>query len=170
MQDMVWLALGYNVPANPSKNRVYVWRRLKELGAGYFRPGVAILPKTNQSIAHFRTLAVKIREMGGDASLAELKFCDPPDEARVIQRFRTQSESEFGQLLKDCADIFDNIRKNLFPLPEHGEQVRRMMRRYGKARSRDYFMVAGPMGVSAVLSELVHDIGDLGQQMWNMLE
>lgn len=24
-----WLALGYSVPVNPSKNRVYVWRKLK---------------------------------------------------------------------------------------------------------------------------------------------
>ena len=26
-----WLALGYSVPVNPSKNRVYIWRKLKVL-------------------------------------------------------------------------------------------------------------------------------------------
>ena len=48
MQPISWLGLGYNVPVNPSKNRVYVWRKLKEFGASYFKQGVAILPK-NQS-------------------------------------------------------------------------------------------------------------------------
>ena len=28
-----WIGLGYNLPVNPSKNRVYVWRKLKEMGA-----------------------------------------------------------------------------------------------------------------------------------------
>ena len=35
-EPLRWLALGYSVPINPSKNRVYVWRKLKEYGAEYF--------------------------------------------------------------------------------------------------------------------------------------
>ena len=34
-----WMGLGYNLPVNPSKNRVYVWRKLKEFGAEYLRQG-----------------------------------------------------------------------------------------------------------------------------------
>ena len=48
-----WIALGYNVPIEPSRNRVYVWRKLKEFGAEYFRPGVAILANTKDlSLIH----------------------------------------------------------------------------------------------------------------------
>ena len=39
MQRTIWLALSYNVPINPSKVRVYVWRKLKEFGAEYLRQG-----------------------------------------------------------------------------------------------------------------------------------
>ena len=46
MPRTVWLALSYNVPINPSKARVYVWRKLKEIGAEYFKQGVALLPNT----------------------------------------------------------------------------------------------------------------------------
>ena len=52
-EQLRWLALGYSVPVNPSKNRVYVWRKLKEYGAEYFKQGVAVsythltLPTTN---------------------------------------------------------------------------------------------------------------------------
>ena len=48
-----WLALGYSVPVNPSKNRVYVWRKLKEYGAEYFKQGVALLPYNRQSYTKF---------------------------------------------------------------------------------------------------------------------
>lgn len=49
-----WLALGYSVPVNPSKNRVYVWRKLKEYGAEYFKQGVALLPYNRQSYTKFK--------------------------------------------------------------------------------------------------------------------
>ena len=158
MQGVIWLALGYNVPANPSKGRVYVWRRLKELGAGYFRPGVAILPKTVQSMAAFRALSDKILAMGGEATIAELKFCDYIDESDTIQRFLNQSLIEYDQLLKDCQG------------QRSSDEVRQAIRRYGKVRSRDHFKVAGNMGIGAALSDLANDIGDLDKQLRAILE
>lgn len=65
MPRTVWLALSYNVPINPSKARVYVWRKLKEIGAEYFKQGVALLPNTAQSMQQFSALAQKIRQLGG---------------------------------------------------------------------------------------------------------
>ena len=74
MPRTVWLALSYNVPINPSKARVYVWRKLKEIGAEYFKQGVALLPNTAQSMQQFSALAQKIRQLGGEASIVELRF------------------------------------------------------------------------------------------------
>ena len=81
-----WLALGYSVPVNPSKNRVYVWRKLKEYGAEYFKQGVALLPYNRQSYTKFKYLSAKILEMGGEASIVEMKFLDPKDEREVVSR------------------------------------------------------------------------------------
>ena len=105
MQPITWLGLGYNVPVNPSKNRVYVWRKLKDFGAGYFKQGVAILPKSPQNMAKFNSLAAKIREMGGDATLVELRFVEPRDEAETVERFQRQSENEYQELIRDCATL-----------------------------------------------------------------
>ena len=63
-----WMGLGYNLPVNPSKNRVYVWRKLKEMGADYFKQGVAILPKNPVNLRAFGRLADKIRDLGGEAT------------------------------------------------------------------------------------------------------
>ena len=93
-----WLALGYSVPVNPSKNRVYIWRKLKEYGAEYFKQGVAILPYNRQSYTKLKHLQAKILEMGGEASIVEMKFLDPKDEREMVSRFRKQALEELSQL------------------------------------------------------------------------
>ena len=82
-----WLALGYSVPVNPSKNRVYVWRKLKEYGAEYFKQGVALLPYNRQSYTKFKYLSAKILEMGGEASIVEMKFWTPRTKERSFHVF-----------------------------------------------------------------------------------
>ena len=175
VQQLKWLALGYNVPINPSKNRVYVWRKLKEYGAGYFKQGVAILPKSAQNLTRFRNLAGKILEMGGEASIVELKFLDPRDEQDTIARFCTQSENEYTELLRDCAHLLDNMRDSLFPSNEGSEYLRKMIKRYGQVQSRDYFKTGDRQAeIAETLGELAKDVShtteDLARQLRNMLK
>ena len=42
---MKFWALSYSIPANPSRYRVAVWKALKELGAVYLQPAVAVVPQ-----------------------------------------------------------------------------------------------------------------------------
>jgi hypothetical protein len=175
MQQVKWLALGYNVPINPSKNRVYVWRKLREYGAEYFKQGVALLPKSAQSLAQLRSLAAKILDMGGEASLVEMKFLDLRDEQVMIARFHSQSEDEYLELIRDCANLMDNIQNNLFPTQaERAERMKKIMKRAGKVKSRDYFRTAAHSAVSDPLSELAGDMtrtaGELARQLRNLLE
>ncbi len=136
-----WIALGYNVPIEPSRNRVYVWRKLKEFGAEYFRPGVAILPNTKDSRSQFQALAAKIREMGGDSTLVELRFVEQKDESAMIDRFRRQSEAEYQELLEDCRSVLTALKKQvtLSSMERYADDVKKMMRQYRKVKSRDYF-------------------------------
>ena len=168
MAQIVWLALGYSVPVNPSKSRVYVWRKLKEFGAGYFRPGVAILPKTTESLAQFRLLSQKIREMGGEAVMAELRFLEEKDEARTVHIFREQSRDEYLALMKDCANLMSNIRKNI-STEQETDSVRKVMRRYGKVKSRDYFGSGHGGEVVGLLDELASDIAHSASELASQL-
>lgn len=161
MPRLTWLALGYNVPANPSRNRVYIWRKLKEYGAGYFRPGVAILPKSTQNLTKLRQLAGKIRDMDGEAVIAELRFLDDADETQTVERFRSQSEGEYRELIQDCVSVVDKLKQNLFPADERKELVRRARRRLAQARNRDYFKAGSGDSLEVALEELIEDIGKL---------
>ena len=125
-----WLALGYSVPVNPSKNRVYIWRKLKEYGAEYFKQGVAILPYNRQSYTKLKHLQAKILEMGGEASIVEMKFLDPKDEREMVSRFRKQALEELSQLKEDCAQVLEQLRRGEQAFTEdQSEQVKRMILR-----------------------------------------
>lgn len=166
MQQLTWLALGYNAPAEPSKSRVYVWRKLKECGAGYFRPGVAILPYSSGNIAQFRTLAQKIRDMGGEAVLAELKFCDARDEAETVQRFRKSSEKEYNEIMRDSRGL-----SALAPR-QRDELMKKLVKRYGKIRSRDFFSTHDSVmqGLSDLADDMERVTVGLGRSLRSLFE
>lgn len=166
MQQITWLALGYNAPVEPSKSRVYVWRKLKEFGAEYFRPGVAMLPNSPGNMTRFRALAAKIREMGGEAVIVELKFCEPRDEAETIARFKRNSESEYRELMRDSKSL-----SSMSPV-QRDELLKKLAKRYGKVRSRDFF--SSRDSVAQGLTDLADDMervaAGLGRQLRFLLD
>ena len=165
-----WLALGYSVPVNPSKNRVYVRRKLKEYGAEYFKQGVALLPYNRQSYTKFKYLSAKILEMGGEASIVEMKFLDPKDEREVVSRFRTQALEELSQLKQDCAQVLSELKNGGAIFTEdQSEQVKKMIRRYSKARSRNHFGLSTAQdvekGLYAIISTARQASSELSAQL-----
>lgn len=171
-----WLALGYSVPINPSKNRVYVWRKLKECGAEYFKQGVALLPYTRSSYNKFKYLAGKILEMGGEASIVEMKFLDPDDEQEMIRRFRAQELEELNELKKDCAEIMAALtRQTAAALTEmQSDEVKKLIRRYSKARERSHF--CGTLaedvenGIYSLLEVMRSYAGDAAVQLFRAMD
>lgn len=173
---MRWLALGYSVPINPSKNRVYVWRKLKEYGAEYFKQGVAVLPYTRSSYTKFKYLSGKILDMGGEVSIVEMKFLDSKDEQDMILRFRAQELEELNQLKKDCAEIMSQLsRQTALAFTElQGEQIKKLIRRYSKARERSHF--CGSLvedvehGIYSMLEILRAGAGDAAAQFFRAMD
>ena len=164
-----WLSLGYSVPVNPSKNRVYVWRKLKEFGAEYFKQGVAVLPYTRQSYLRFKRLSAKIVEMGGEASIVEMKFLDPKDEKDMVTRFRNQALDELSALRNDCSDVMLELSQGQILSDEQAEQVKKIIRRYSKAKTRNHFAPGAGQeverGIYAIISASRQVSADLAAQL-----
>ncbi|MEG2038234.1 MAG: hypothetical protein RRZ73_00755, partial [Oscillospiraceae bacterium] len=140
-EPITWLALGYNIPINPSKNRVYIWRKLKEYGAEYFKQGVALLPNNKTNLTRFAYLASKIREIGGEASIVEMKFIDYSDEMEIVERFKKQTASELDELKDDCFSLLKALKLHTDQrISEYeSDQLKKMVKRFSKAKSRDHF-------------------------------
>jgi CRISPR/Cas system-associated endoribonuclease Cas2 len=102
-EAMRWLQLTYKVPSEPSQKRVWVWRRLQNLGAFALQNSVYLLPFSEEVEKHFRQLAHEIREMGGEASIFSVTALDAADEQRILQVITEARESEYNTVIRVCA-------------------------------------------------------------------
>ena len=98
-----WLQLTYKVPSEPSQKRVWVWRRLQNLGAFALQNSVYLLPFSEEVEKHFRQLAHEIREMGGEASIFSIVAMDVADELRIQNALVEARSSEYNRVIKVCA-------------------------------------------------------------------
>src|SRR5579883_866642 len=102
-EAMRWLQLTYKVPSEPSQKRVWVWRRLQNLGAFALQNSVYLLPFSEEVEKQFRQLAQEIRDMGGEASIFSVVALDPADEQRILSVITEARNNEYLTVIKVCS-------------------------------------------------------------------
>ena len=109
-EAMRWLQLTYKVPSEPSQKRVWVWRRLQNLGAFALQNSVYLLPYSEEVEKQFRQLAHEIHEMGGEASIFSVVALDATDERRILQIIVEARNNEYNTVIKVCARFLAKAR------------------------------------------------------------
>lgn len=120
-----WLLLHYKIPTDPSASRVYIWRKLKRLGALLHQDAVWVLPDTPRNYEQFQWLAAEIAEMGGEATFWSAQPALAGQDEDMIQQFAGQTDQAYQELL-------DALRQ---PEPD----LEAVSRQYQLVKSRDYF-------------------------------
>ena len=120
-----WVLLHYRIPSTPSAGRVYVWRKLKNLGALLLHDALWVLPYTAWTHEQFQWLASEIEELHGEAMLWQARLTLPGQEQMLVDRFLAASEQEY-QIL------WEEIQQST------GERLA-LSRQFQQVRSRDYF-------------------------------
>ncbi|GCE02983.1 Chromate resistance protein ChrB [Dictyobacter aurantiacus] len=100
---MRWLQLTYKVPSEPSQKRVWVWRRLQNLGAYALQNSVYLLPYSDEVEKLFRQLAHDIQEMGGEASIFSVVALDVADEQRILHALLDCRNADYNKVVNVCA-------------------------------------------------------------------
>src|SRR2546425_6212199 len=95
-----WLQLTYKVPSEPSQKRVWVWRRLQNLGAFALQNSVYLLPFSEEVEKLFRQLVQEIREMGGEASIFSVVALESAHERRILQVVTEARNNEYLTVIK----------------------------------------------------------------------
>jgi hypothetical protein len=98
-----WLLLVYKVPPEPTARRVYVWRKLKRLGAILLHDAVWVLPPTPYTREQLQWLSAEIVEMTGEALLWEAQLLSNQEET-LSQQFMAQVET-------GCREILTALKK-----------------------------------------------------------
>ena len=92
---------------------------------------------------------------------------DPADEAEMTARFKAQIQREYRELLDDCAHAIGELKDRL-PGPfsqKENERVKQMIKRYQKAKARDYFQSGEERELEAGIHEILDTMRDLASDV-----
>jgi hypothetical protein len=129
-----WLLLTYKMAAEPSARRVYIWRKLKRLGAITIFEAVWVLPESPRTHDQFQWLAAEIQEMGGEAMFWKAQAELSGQEDELIQLFSRQVDKAYQELLVKMeqpdadsgklSQLYQQIRQRYYFQSTLGQQVR----------------------------------------------
>src|SRR5258708_3463517 len=120
-----WLLLVYKVPPDPTARRVYVWRKLKRLGAILLHDAVWVLPPTSYTREQLQWLTTEIVEMSGEALQWEAQLMSAEQDEGLVQQFITQTETAYNEILSALLQ------------PE--ADLAALSRQYQQVKTSDYF-------------------------------
>jgi hypothetical protein len=132
-----WLILVYQLPREPSRHRVAVWRKLRTLGAIYLQDGVAALPEYAVTREQLEWLQLRVREAGGEATLWEAKPATLAEEKALVEAFRSSREETYANIISEA----ERVRRKaaLGGGKALGEELSKLERELRAERRRDYF-------------------------------
>lgn len=120
-----WMLLIYKVPNEPTAGRVFVWRKLKKLGAVLLHDAAWALPATAQTREQLEWLVTEIAELAGQATLWESRLTSESAETALVQQFNLAVDGPYQEILSD--------------LDGHDPDLAALSRRYQQVRAIDYF-------------------------------
>jgi hypothetical protein len=120
-----WILLTYKIPSEPSARRVYIWRKLKRMGALLHQDSCWILPSNPQTREQLQWLSAEIIEMGAEATLWEANALLGTADEILVQKFIDQVDQPYLEILEKL----ENGESDLETISRHYQQI----------LSRDYF-------------------------------
>lgn len=120
-----WLLFVYKVRREPTAHRVYVWRKLKQLGALALQDAVWVLPATERTREQLQWLAAEIAELGGEATLWASDLVFETDVKGLVTRFQDPVEAAYREILA--------------MLKRKDPDLAAASRRYQQVTAQDYF-------------------------------
>jgi hypothetical protein len=120
-----WLLLHYKLPSKPSALRVYIWRKLKRLGAILLHDAVWVLPENPRTLEQIQWLTAEIQERGGNAYYWRANTILNEQDQFIVQQFSEQVDAVYSDLLK-------RLEKPRADLQEISQE-------YQEAVSKDFF-------------------------------
>lgn len=95
-----WLLLHYKLPNKPSALRVYIWRKLKRLGAILLHDAVWVLPENARTTEQIQWLTAEIQERGGSAYYWRANAILGEQDQSMIEQFNEQVDTVYSDLSK----------------------------------------------------------------------
>lgn len=100
-----WVILIYEIPNKPSSKRLYIWRKLKKIGALSLQDCVFILPHTDKTLEQMQWIAAEIIEMSGNANVFISGSTTARQDDEIRENFLNSVKPKYAEILKDLKAI-----------------------------------------------------------------
>ncbi len=172
MDSPTWLMFFYQLPAQPSTQRVYVWRKLKTCGAVYLQRSVCVLPSRPELRATLDALCEEIETRKGEARISAVQMTDARERDELFAKFRAQSDEEYDEFLGQCRDFHAELAKerkaNHFTFAELDENEAELEKLKGwlpKIEGRDFFGGALKTKAAKAMKAAAKDLDDYAHEV-----
>jgi hypothetical protein len=146
MEKRKWLVINYNLPTEPSRQRVSTWRSLKKLGALNIQQSMWILVDNEENLSALQDISRYIESNNGETILMESLFIEEKHEDKVISIFNSLRDEEYSEYIRECDKYFKELEKEIAiekytfaELEEEEEELQKLISWYQKIKTRDIF-------------------------------
>lgn len=161
MDRIRWLIINYNLPTEPSRHRVSIWRALKKLGALNIQQSMWGLPSSEENYSALQKICKNIESNNGEALLMESTLFDEKHEKRVVKIYNNVRNDEYMEYIGECEKFIrglkEKISKGKFTYAELEEeeiQLEKLISWYKKIEIRDVFNSSGMKEAKEMLIQI----------------
>jgi len=171
--EIEWVLAVVQVPAEPSRHRVAVWRELRRAGAVLISQSTWALPATEP----FRSALEKAAQLAADGGGTLATFdAGPRDSASrdfVDAAFRAARVDEWREFLADCGKFTDEIDREIAKekftfaeLEEEEQSLDRLRRWYRDLKRRDVLALPEAQEAADRLSGCENDLTRFSEHVY----
>ena len=150
----------FQVPAEPSRHRVAVWRELRRTGAVSLGQSAWLAPSAPAFTDGIARAVQLVQAAGGEAVVLDAAGRQPVDAERLAEVYTAAREAEWVEFLAECAKYLAEIDKEiakdkltLAELDEEEQSLERLRRWHRELRLRDLLGAPSAAGADQHLKE-----------------
>jgi transcriptional regulator of heat shock response len=107
-----WIVVLYEVPSEPSKLKVRVWREFKKLGALYPQMSLCILPNNNENTKRIDDISKMILSEGKIVKILPTELGDV-EHNKIMDMYREERDKQYEEIVEECQEFIDEIDLNI---------------------------------------------------------
>lgn len=120
-----WIVILYDIPPEPSRLKVRLWRDFKRMGAVYPFMSVCVVPYTNENSRELERIC-KLIVKNGKLLRIRGKAFNENDQGNILQIFRTERNKQYNEILEESHEFMDEIKLNINNKKTTQEEVEEM--------------------------------------------
>lgn len=141
-----WLLIAASTGSATASLRVFVWRKLRGLGALYVQQSVCLLPDRPEVRRQLQRLLHRVTREGGQGRLLRLRLVDEDERRAVVAELQAARDAEYADLLERLPSFFAELemetargRASYVEVEESEADLTRFRNWAKKIEQRDYF-------------------------------